>query len=173
MLPLVPASLVFPTPAYIATVSPPCFLGLRCLHPCRPLQGIAPHRCRHHRRVVHTSCPCPWLLLLHCGLLPHGGHGQGGLPLLPWLLLLNGPKRLICPASTSASGHGTSQCGANSNIFNLILRLFCGTCLHTMSDDDQTRRHICTNNRQTPPSWWSHLPLQRHACSFLCCRRSD
>jgi len=58
--------------------------------------------------------------------------------------------------------HGASQCGAKSNIFNLILRLFCGTCLHTTSDDDQTRWHICTNNRQTPPPWWSRSPLQRH-----------
>ena len=45
-------------------------------------------------------------------------------------------SRQIVPAE---SGHGASQCGAKSNIFNLILRLFCGTCLHTTSDDDQTR----------------------------------
>ena len=37
---------------------------------------------------------------------------------------------------------GASQCGAESNVFNLvnlILRLLCGTCLHMTSDDDQTR----------------------------------
>ncbi len=53
---------------------------------------------------------------------------------------------------------GASLCGAKSNVFNLILRLFCGTCLHT----NQTRWHICTNNRQTPPPWWSRSPLQQH-----------
>ncbi len=37
------------------------------------------------------------------------------------------------------SGYGASQCGTDSNNYNLTLRLFCGACLHTTSDDNQTR----------------------------------
>jgi len=65
--------------------------------------------------------------------------------------------------------YGASLGGALCFINNPTLRLFSHTCLqisrtrlHTTSDDNQTRRHICTNNRQTPPPWWSRLPLQRH-----------
>ncbi len=35
--------------------------------------------------------------------------------------------------------YGARQCGKQSNAYNLILRLICGTCLHMTSDDDQTR----------------------------------
>ena len=74
--------------------------------------------------------------------------------------------------SKSTLWYGASLGGALCYINNPILRLFSHTCLHishtrlhTTSDDDQTRRHICTNNRQTPsPWWWSHSPLQR--CGF-------
>ncbi len=44
---------------------------------------------------LSTSCLLPPLLC-------HGG-GLGGLPLLPWLLWLKAPRRLIFPVSTSAS----------------------------------------------------------------------
>ncbi len=40
---------------------------------------------------------------------------------------------------TCPIGYGASQCGAPSNAVNLILRLFWGTCLHTTSDENQTR----------------------------------
>jgi hypothetical protein len=71
--------------------------------------------------------------------------------------------------SKSTLWYGASLGGALCYINNPTLRIFSHTCLHisrthlhTTSDDDQTRRHICTNNRQTPsPWWWSRSPLQR------------
>ena len=67
---------------------------------------------------------------------------------------------------------GASLGGPLCYINNPTLRLFSHTCLHisrtclhTTCDDDQTRRHISTNNRQTPsPWWWSRSPLQQ--CGF-------
>jgi hypothetical protein len=71
----------------------------------------------------------------------------------------------------SNTRYGASLGGTLCYINNptLRLRLFSHTCLHisrtrlhTTSDDDQTRQHICTNNRLTPPPWWSRSPFQRH-----------
>ena len=62
----------------------------------------------------------------------------------------------------SLSWYGARQCGKQSNAYNLILRLICGTCLHMTSDDDQTRpQHTSQPTWQTTSPWWwrrsSHL----------------
>jgi hypothetical protein len=43
--------------------------------------------------------------------------------------------------------YGARQCGSQSNAINLILRLFCGTCLRMTSDDNQTRPEHSTQTR--------------------------
>jgi len=50
-----------------------------------------------------------------------------------------GAQTLRSASRKKSKGCGASQCGAKSNVCNVILKLFCGTCLHTTSDDDQTR----------------------------------
>ncbi len=52
-------------------------------------------------------------------------------------------------------GYGTSLGGPLCNTHNPILRLFSCTCLHTTSEDNQTRP------RKKHKRWWSYLPLQR------------
>ena len=60
------------------------------------------------------------------------------------MVLFGGCECCKWVSSSKGKGCGASQCGAKSNVFNLIIKLFCGTCLHTMSDDNQTRTEHTT-----------------------------
>ncbi len=64
------------------------------------------------------------------------------------------------------SWYGARVGGAPSNAVNLILRLFCGTCLHTTSNDNQTRPEHST---QTHNKHYRHgVGAARPSSKWVC-----
>jgi hypothetical protein len=95
-----PPPLAFPTPASVAHPIPRLpYLRLRRPRPRLPLRGIVPRRRRRRRPPrAHGCCCCIAVADSHIVEVSWEGAATP-----KWLLRLNAPKRLICPASTSAS----------------------------------------------------------------------